>query len=87
MGIGIAEKSHETRRDRLQIPILTHFKMTEHVTKDLSQRVKIGICGLHYHPSDPFLFCGFFSDPYSHFKISNFLFMKYNKSEPFSNYM
>jgi len=24
-------------------------------------RVKIGICGLHYHPSNPFLFHGFFS--------------------------
>jgi len=30
---------------------------------------KIGICGLHYHPSDPFLFHGFFSDPYSPFEI------------------
>ena len=27
--------------------------------------IKIGICGLHYHPSDPFLFLGFLSDPYS----------------------
>jgi len=35
-------------------------------------RVKIGICGLYYHPSNPFLFCGFFSDPYSPFKIFQF---------------
>jgi len=33
---------------------------------------KVGICGLHYHPSDPFLFVGFFSDPYSLFE--NFIF-------------
>jgi len=31
-----------------------------------SQQVKIGICGLHYHPSDPLLFLGFcFSNLYS----------------------
>jgi len=38
-----------------QIPILTPLKfcMTNHW-------VKIGICGLHYHPSDPVLFLGFF---------------------------
>jgi len=36
-------------------------------------RIKIGICGLHDHPSDPFLFCGFFSDPYSPFEIFYFL--------------
>jgi len=34
-------------------------------------RVKIGICGLHYHPSNPFM--AFFSDPYSPFEIFNFL--------------
>ena len=52
-GIGITEKkSQETRRDhwggnvcKPQIPILTPLKF--HMT---------GICGLHYHPSNPFLF-------------------------------
>ena len=37
-----------------QIPILTLLKMF------MDCSVKIGICGLHYHPSDPFLFLGFF---------------------------
>ena len=27
--------------------------------------VKIGICGLHYHPCNPFLLCKFFSNPHS----------------------
>ena len=40
MGIGIAEKSHETRRDRWGGNVnhkSLHFKITEHVTKDLCQ--------------------------------------------------
>jgi len=35
-------------------------------------RVKIGICGLHYHPSNPFLFHGFFQQ--SLFFFWNFQF-------------
>ena len=35
-------------------------------------RVKIGICGLHYHPSDPFLFGGFFQRSLFPFIIYNF---------------
>ena len=34
--------------------------------------VKIGICGLHYYPSDPFLFLGFFQQ--SLFLVENFIF-------------
>jgi len=37
--------------------------------------VKIGICGLHYHPSDPLLSLGFFSDPHSLFE--NFIFLTF----------
>jgi len=35
-------------------------------------RVKIGICDLHHHPSDPLLFCG---NPYSPFEIFDFQYM------------
>ena len=39
----------------MQIPILTHLKMTEHI-----QNLEDSQSGLHYHRSDPFLFHGFF---------------------------
>jgi len=32
----------------------------KHYEADMIVKVKIRICGLHYHSSDPFLFCGFF---------------------------
>jgi len=42
-------------------------------------RVKIGIFGLYYHPSNPFLFCGFFQ--WSLFSFQNFSNFNY------TNYM
>ena len=53
--------------------MLSHFEM-------------IGICGLHYHPSDSFLFHGFFSvipscfmaffsDPYSPLNFQFFIYL------------
>jgi len=61
-------KSYKTRRGgnvNPQIPIFL-IKQTAEMPR---VKTKIGICGLHYHPSDPFLFHGFFSliptNPYS----------------------
>jgi len=55
-GIGIAEKA----KNQEEIA----------VGGDVNHNgVKIGICGLHHHPSDPFLFLGFFSDPIPCLKI------------------
>jgi len=70
-GIGIAEKSQETRRDRWDGNV-NHNPYFDFVIPKHFNGVKIGICGLHYHPSNPFLFHGFFSDPYSLFE--NFIF-------------
>jgi len=50
-------------------------------------RVKIGICSLHYHPSDPFLFHGFFQ--WSLFPFWNFQFfitLVYILLYPFMDY-
>ena len=42
--------------------------------------MKIEICSLHYHSSDPFLFLGFFvffcSDPYSFFENSHYIIQR-----------
>ena len=66
MGTGIAEKSHETRRDRwggnvTKIPILTLCHKFLVACSVILKLVKIGICGLHHRPSDSFLLRGFFS--------------------------
>ena len=57
-GIGIAEKSQETRKD--------HW--SGHVNHKSLTQLKIKVCGLHYHTRDPLsCFSAFFSDPYSLF--------------------
>jgi len=80
MEIGIAKKAMKGSLGwwcKPQIPILTLSLDSLHALlfwdPCMSKYVKIGICGLHHHPSDPFLFHGFFSDPYFHFKFSIFL--------------
>jgi len=63
---------HETRRDRWGATN-PYFDSDSQLFNLLnSHRIKIGICGLYYHPSDPFLFCGFFNDPCSPFEIFKF---------------
>ena len=66
-GIGIAEKSQETRRDRW-IPYFdsTKIHMTNHW-------VKIGIVVYIITPTIPSCFLAFFSNPYSLFE--NFIFL------------
>jgi len=54
-GIGIAEKSQETRRDCWGGNV-NHKSLFWSIKMFKDHWVKIGICGLHYHPSDPFLF-------------------------------
>ena len=61
-----------------QIPILTDsvctaFYPDHFACSSICIGVKIGICGLHYHPSDPFLFCSFFQR--SLFPFWNFQFL------------
>jgi len=47
---------------------------------------EIGICGLHYHPSNPFFFfVAFFSNPCSPFEIFNFLLHSFF-CNPFMDY-
>ena len=58
-GIGIAEESQETRRDRW-CGNVNHKSLYDPVICSHFNWVKIGICDLHYHHSDPFLFLGFF---------------------------
>jgi len=53
-------------------------QMKHHEAELLRVRVKIGIFGLHYHPSNPFLFHDFFSNPYSPFEILNFFYYTSN---------
>ena len=66
---GLLKKTCKTRR--YVIPILTpHHMPDHHKAKMLCRpRVKIGICGLHYHI--PSCFVGFFSDPYPLLKFSS----------------
>ena len=62
-GIGIAEKNSWDRwGGKPQIPILTLnlHKIFASWCSSICSGVKMGICGLHYHPSNPFLFCEFF---------------------------
>ena len=67
-GIGIAEKSLETRRGAIRKMI----HIGDSVIHKHFNGVKIGIWGLHYHPSDPFFFLGFFQR--SLFLFENFIF-------------
>ena len=55
----VAEKSQETRRDRWAGNV-NHKFLFGSVIHNHFNWVKIGFCGLYYHPSDPFLFLGFF---------------------------
>jgi len=88
MRIGITEKSHETRRDHWggRVNHKSLFWLYNHSTKlnkiwwsimkvkckDTKVTVKMGIRGLHDHPSDLFLFRGFFQQ--SRFSFWNFQF-------------
>jgi len=65
----IAEKKPRNKKGSLgwsckpQIPILTLQplnKIEQNMIKHYEAEILIGICGLHYHPIDPFLPCGFF---------------------------
>jgi len=70
--IGIAEKSQETRRDHWGGNVNTN-PYFDSVKMLMDYQVKISICGLNYHPSDPFCLLAFFSDPYFLFENSIFL--------------
>ena len=60
-GIVIAKKSQQTRRDcwggNVNHKSNPYFGSIKMLTDNW---VKIGICGLHCHPSNPFLFVSFF---------------------------
>jgi len=73
-GIGIAEKL--TKQEGIAEVVMNSYfdsQSAQHlsfmVLYSICSGIKIGICGLH-HPSDPFLFCKFFRNPYS--PIENF---------------
>jgi len=53
--MGIVEKAKKQEGG-----IVNHKSLFNSVIHKHFNGVKIGICGLHYHPSDPFLFIGFF---------------------------
>jgi len=80
-----------------QIPILTLWSFKKHHEVAIQQmkhellrvRVKMGICGLHYHPNDPFLFHGFFQwSPFSFWNFQFFITLVYFLfCNPFMDYV